>query len=437
MANFANLSNGSSGDEVKKLQKALIAKGYDVGASGADGIFGSDTESAVRKYQQDNSLTTDGIAGAQTQGKLYGTSNTGSAGNTNTNTSTNTPTAMGGMSVNTENFSSSDYNNLLNQAFRVTQQGLNSNYNAANDFLNQYLNRDAFSFNINEDAMYNQLKDQYMQQGSLMMEDAMGKAAAMTGGYGNSYAQSVGQQAYNQYMTQLNEMVPDIYGMALDRYEQEGKNMLNMYDLYMGRADVDYKRLMDQRKWEYDLEKDAKAEKANNYSTLYGKITSFGYTPSKAEMNAAGMTEQEVKALQDAYTASLNQPKEVDYKEMDYETGKKWQDSAEKSGSWRGIMSIWDRMYDANHSPRSMATIVKDAAISSGIRPSKEDLMTFAEKMEADGIDDETITEIVEDFMLEFQIVGKNPLLENENPISTHVSGSGYGASGKHIARPY
>ena len=320
MAYFTNLSNGSSGDDVKKLQNALIEKGYDVGASGADGIFGSNTESAVRKYQQDNGLATDGIAGTQTLGKLYGTSNAGSSGNTGTNTSTNTPTAMGGTSVNTENFNSTDYNNLLNQAFRVTQQGLNSNYNAANDFLNQYLNRDAFSFNINEDAMYNQLKDQYMQQGSLMMEDAMGKAAAMTGGYGNSYAQSVGQQAYNQYMTELNQMVPELSDMAYDRYNKEGQDMLNMYDLYMGRADVNYERLMDQRDWAYKEEQNEKAEKESEFNRLASLISSTGYTPSESELKSAGMTQSEANALKNSYSAGGT----TEYKALTTEETLQW-----------------------------------------------------------------------------------------------------------------
>ena len=54
MATYTMLSNGSRGDEVKKLQTSLINAGYNVGSTGADGIYGSATENAVRKYQQAN-----------------------------------------------------------------------------------------------------------------------------------------------------------------------------------------------------------------------------------------------------------------------------------------------------------------------------------------------------------------------------------------------
>ena len=74
MATYTMLSNGSRGDEVKKLQTSLINAGYNVGSSGADGIYGSNTAAAVKKYQQDNGLDVDGIAGDQTLGKLYGSS---------------------------------------------------------------------------------------------------------------------------------------------------------------------------------------------------------------------------------------------------------------------------------------------------------------------------------------------------------------------------
>ena len=59
----------------------------------------------------------------------------------------------------------------------------------------QIANRKDFTYDVNADAMYQQLKDQYVQGGRMAMMDTMGQAQAMTGGYGNSYAQGVGQQA--------------------------------------------------------------------------------------------------------------------------------------------------------------------------------------------------------------------------------------------------
>ena len=60
------IRRGSSGSAVKELQKDLIALGYNVGPKGADSKFGKDTEAAVRKFQKDNKLKVDGIAGKNT-----------------------------------------------------------------------------------------------------------------------------------------------------------------------------------------------------------------------------------------------------------------------------------------------------------------------------------------------------------------------------------
>ena len=68
---MANLKTGSSGSDVKKLQKALVDAGYDVGGTGVDGVFGKNTAAAVKKYQKDNGLAVDGIAGKNTLGSLY------------------------------------------------------------------------------------------------------------------------------------------------------------------------------------------------------------------------------------------------------------------------------------------------------------------------------------------------------------------------------
>ena len=63
------LKSGSSGEEVRILQLRLQELGYLEGT--ADGIYGSDTKEAVKAFQRRNSLSVDGIAGPQTQKRLY------------------------------------------------------------------------------------------------------------------------------------------------------------------------------------------------------------------------------------------------------------------------------------------------------------------------------------------------------------------------------
>jgi hypothetical protein len=59
----------------------------------------------------------------------------------------------------------------------------------------------------------------------------MGQASALTGGYGNSYAQQVGNQAYQQYLTQLNAMVPEFWDRAFKAWQAEGDDLVNRYKL--------------------------------------------------------------------------------------------------------------------------------------------------------------------------------------------------------------
>ena len=95
--------------------------------------------------------------------------------------------------------------------------------------LQAYLNREDFQYDLNGDALYRQYKDRYTQLGKAAMQDTMGQAAALTGGYGSSYAQSVGQQAYNSYMQQLGDVVPELYQLAYDRYRDKGDRLYKTY----------------------------------------------------------------------------------------------------------------------------------------------------------------------------------------------------------------
>jgi hypothetical protein len=63
------------------------------------------------------------------------------------------------------------------------------------------------------------------------MMDTMGQAAALTGGYGNSAAQMVGQQAYQNYLQGLTDKIPELYQIALDQYNQAGQDLYQRYGL--------------------------------------------------------------------------------------------------------------------------------------------------------------------------------------------------------------
>lgn len=100
-----------------------------------------------------------------------------------------------------------------------------------NELTDQILNRKDFQYDLNADALYQMYKDRYVNLGQRAMMDTMGQAAALTGGYGNSAAQMVGQQAYQGYLQGLTDKIPELYQIALDRYNQAGQDLYQKYGL--------------------------------------------------------------------------------------------------------------------------------------------------------------------------------------------------------------
>lgn len=64
------IRKGSRGEAVTECQEILVDLGYDIGASGIDGVFGAKTEAAVKLFQKRHGLTADGIVGPRTWEQL-------------------------------------------------------------------------------------------------------------------------------------------------------------------------------------------------------------------------------------------------------------------------------------------------------------------------------------------------------------------------------
>lgn len=113
------------------------------------------------------------------------------------------------------------------------------NQAAYDNAMNAILNRKKFSYDINGDALYQQYKDQYTTQGKQAMMDTIGQASALTGGYGNSYAATVGNQTYQGYLQQLNDKIPELYNLALNSYNAEGDRLNANYNLLAADQEVE------------------------------------------------------------------------------------------------------------------------------------------------------------------------------------------------------
>ena len=101
--------------------------------------------------------------------------------------------------------------------------------------------------------------------------DTTGQMAGLTGGYGNSYAATAGNQAYQQWLTRLNEQVPELYQMAADRYAQEGNDLMNQYSMARGADEDAYNRYRDAYNMWADERDAANANYWQQYQADYGR----------------------------------------------------------------------------------------------------------------------------------------------------------------------
>ena len=117
-------------------------------------------------------------------------------------------------------------------------------YNAlslANQYLDQYRNS-KFNYDVYSDPVYNQAREAYIRQGQLAAKDVQAQAATMTGGYGNSYGAMAAQQQYNQALTQMNDIVPQLEQNAYGRWQDEQNRNLSLAQIYLDRENQLYNR---------------------------------------------------------------------------------------------------------------------------------------------------------------------------------------------------
>ncbi|MGN0982805.1 MAG: hypothetical protein ACI4O0_07940 [Candidatus Limivicinus sp.] len=176
------------------------------------------------------------------------------------------------------------------------------------ELYNKIVSREPFKYDPMSDSLYGQYREQYTRMGRMAMMDSMGKAAALTGGYGSSYAQKVGQQEYDEYLQKLGEVMPELYGAAYQRYKDQGEALESQYQRLTRLEGQEYDRYRDQvedakyqQGMEANKEKAENDRKDKNYDRLVELITKVGYTPSREELEQSGMTQAQAEAYLKRY----------------------------------------------------------------------------------------------------------------------------------------
>lgn len=270
---MATLRKGSTGQDVRELQTALNGKGYTLSV---DGIYGDKTAAAVRDYQQKNGLSmVDGIAGNETWGSLRAA------------TQSSTP-------AQTTNNQQYGYDASGNKAYQDAlkplqeMEGTKPSYDATydkqlSDLYEKIMNREKFSYDAANDPLYQQYREMYTREGKAAMQDTMGQASALTGGYGSTYAQSVGQQQYDAYLQKLNEVVPELYSQARQAYNDEGDRMMQQYQMVGDLRSDEYSKYRDALSdwWQgLNYQTDRRTARITRASTSGAANTRTGIRPS-------------------------------------------------------------------------------------------------------------------------------------------------------------
>lgn len=174
----------------------------------------------------------------------------------------------------------------------------------ASKVLSEMQNRKPFTYNMNADALYQQYAKQYADMGKLAMKDTVGTVSALTGGYGNSYALTAGNQAYQQYMDKLNDRALDLYDRAYQQYQDEGNDMARMYEYYNNAANRDYSMYRDTvSDWNNE---------GDRLTTAYNNDRSYEYNQYADQRDALGNAynnayNREYGAYSDAANLALSQ----------------------------------------------------------------------------------------------------------------------------------
>lgn len=189
--------------------------------------------------------------------------------------------------------------------------------------LNEVLNRDAFSYNVETDPLYQQYKTQYQREGSRAMNDALAAAASGAGGM-NSYAMTAANQANNYYNAQLTDKIPELYQLAYEMYLKDIDQQVRDLGLLQDMDDSQYNRYRDtmsdwqnDRDFAYDMYRDDvldnKWQTEQNNSAMesaFDRATNMlqlGVMPSEELLAKAGISAEQAESyIQNGYMTDLN-----------------------------------------------------------------------------------------------------------------------------------
>lgn len=217
----------------------------------------------------------------------------------------------------------------------LSQQGAAPSFTSAYDddisrLYDQITQRGSFKYDYSTDPVYGQYREAYSTAGQQAMRDTQGQAAALTGGYGSSYGQAVGQQQYEAYLSRLNDVLPTLYGNAYNYYQAETNRLNSELAAAQGLKENEYGQFRDavaDARYKEALERDEAIQRGQLGDwTAYGKL--YGDEAAKV---AAILTNPQA-----AWAGGIADAEEIKKYTGAYPTGYTAKTAAAAGGGWGG-----------------------------------------------------------------------------------------------------
>ena len=181
----------------------------------------------------------------------------------------------------------------LNEMLQKIQSGKTSYSDKLSDMMDKIMNREKFSYDVDTDPLFQQALASAMNSGKQAMQDTIGQASALTGGYGSTYATTAGNQAYNSFIEDAYDNLPQYYKMAMNAYQMEGDELYRQYGMLYDADATEYNKNLTA----YDA---TSAHRNQLYNEAYAN---FRDTKTDALNYANLQISEHNQLVNDAYTA--------------------------------------------------------------------------------------------------------------------------------------
>ncbi len=216
-----------------------------------------------------------------------------------------------------------DADAYLKGALSKIQSGKTSYSDKVSAMIDQIQGREKFSYDVDNDPLFQQALASAMNSGKSAMQDTIGQASALTGGYGSSYVTSAANQAYNAFVEDAYNNLPQYYQMALEAYQMEGDEMYRQLGMLNDADATEYSRMINA----YDATGAYRDRLYNEAYQQFRDSKSDAFASANLQISEHGQLANDAFNLYTAYSNEADKAYEREYQQ--------WSDSI--NNAWKAI----------------------------------------------------------------------------------------------------